>query len=189
VHYLSGSKVAALGLALLAPLASGCVVHTRGGYYRGRAPAVVVAPRPAAVVVGVPTPAVVGPATPMVVGPSATPMVTGPAVPTGAPVFLGERSVDFRVDRDVVSLAARPEMFRGIFFEAVDGGIEMLDCDVSFENGQRIDLPVRRFLAPGTRTQVFDFPGSMRNISRVSLVYRTATRRTGRALVRIWGVQ
>ena len=62
---LSGSKVAALGLALVAPLASGCVVHTRGGYYRGRAPAVVVAPRPAAVVVS--TPAVVGPATPMVV--------------------------------------------------------------------------------------------------------------------------
>lgn len=181
------SSVAILGLALLAPLVSGCVIHTRGTYSgRYRQPAVVVAPRPAVVVA--PRPAVVVAPAPAPMGAPVPPVAVAPA-PTGTPVFLGERAVNFSVDRDVVPLAARPEMFRGIFFEAVDGGVEMLDCDVVFENGQRIDLPVRRFLAPGSRTRVFDFPGAMRNISRVSLVYRTATRGTGRALVRIWGVQ
>jgi hypothetical protein len=104
-------------------------------------------------------------------------------------VLLGERVVNFAVDRDVVMLAARPEMFRGIFLEALGGGIELFDCDVVFENGQRMDVPVRQFMAPGTRTRVFGFRGVVRNIHHVTLVYRTATAGTGRAVVRIWGVQ
>lgn len=118
-------------------------------------------------------------------------VVAAPATTVVAPagvVLLGERVVNFAVDRDVLPLAARPEMFRGLYMDVVGGGIEMLDCDVTFENGQRIDLPVRQYLAPGSRTRAFDFPGAQRNIARVTLVYRTVTAGTGRAVVRVWGI-
>ncbi|MBL8680893.1 MAG: hypothetical protein JNK05_17060 [Myxococcales bacterium] len=167
------SRVALFALTAGSALVSGCIVRARPVYYR---PATVVVTRPS-VVVAQPV------ATATVV---AQPVAT--AQPVGNVVLLGERVVNFAVDRDIVPLAARPEAFRGMFLEAVGGGIEMFDCDVIFENGQRIDLPVRQFLAPGTRTRVFDFPGIVRNIARVTLVYRTATAGTGRAVVRIWGV-
>lgn len=167
-------RLLTLSALALGATTSGCIVRTRPVYYR---PAVVVA-RPAPVVVT--RPVVV--AQPGVV-------VAQPVQPVGNVVLLGERVVNFAVDRDIVPLAARPEMFRGMFLEAIGGGVELFDCDVVFENGQRMDIPVRQFMAPGTRTRVFDFPGVMRNIRHVTLVYRTATAGTGRAVVRIWGVQ
>jgi hypothetical protein len=170
MHKPTVHSLAFASLFALSALSSGCIVRARPAYYR---PATVVVSRPAVVV-----------SQPSVV--VAQPVV---AQPVGNVVLLGERAVNFAVDRDIVPLAARPEMFRGLFLEALGGGVEMLDCDVVFENGQRIDLPVRQFMAPGTRTRVFDFPGSVRNIRHVTLVYRTATAGTGRAVVRIWGVQ
>ncbi len=155
----------------LAAISSGCIVRARPVYYRPTGTVVVSRP---AVVVAQPTVVV------------AQPVV---AQPVGNVVLLGERAVNFAVDRDIVPLAARPEMFRGMFLEVLGGGVEMFDCDVVFENGQRVDLPVRQFIAPGGRTRVFDFPGTVRNIRHVTLVYRTATAGTGRAVVRIWGVQ
>ncbi len=176
-------------IALASVALSGCVVRTRGYYYNR--PAVVVS-QPT-VVVAQPVVAQPVATTVVVAQPVATTVTTNPnsglnAVTTNT-VLLAERVVNFAVDRDVVQLAARPETMRGIQFEAVSGGIQMLDCDVTFENGQRIDLPVRNFIQENTRTRVFDFPGAQRNIARVTLVYRTATAGTGRAVVRIWGVQ
>ncbi len=171
MHKPTIQSIAVTSLFALSALASGCIVRARPVYYR---PSTVVVARPA-VVVSQPTVAV---AQPVVVG-----------QPVGNVALLAERAVNFAVDRDIVPLAARPEMFRGMFLEVLGGGVEMFDCDVVFENGQRIDLPVRQFMAPGSRTRVFDFPGSVRNIRHVTLVYRTATAGTGRAVVRIWGVQ
>jgi hypothetical protein len=171
MHKPTIQSIAVTSLFALSALTSGCIVRARPVYYR---PSTVVVARPA-VVVSQPTVAV---AQPVVVG-----------QPVGNVALLAERAVNFAVDRDIVPLAARPEMFRGMFLEVLGGGVEMFDCDVVFENGQRIDLPVRQFMAPGSRTRVFDFPGSVRNIRHVTLVYRTATAGTGRAVVRIWGVQ
>jgi hypothetical protein len=171
MHKPTIQSIAVTSLFALSALTSGCIVRARPVYYR---PSTVVVARPA-VVVSQPTVAV---AQPVVVG-----------QPVGNVALLAERAVNFAVDRDIVPLAARPEMFRGMFLEVLGGGVEMFDCDVVFENGQCIDLPVRQFMAPGSRTRVFDFPGSVRNIRHVTLVYRTATAGTGRAVVRIWGVQ
>jgi hypothetical protein len=178
MHKPTFRSITLTSLFALSALTSGCIVRARPVYYR---PSTVVVARPA-VVVAQPTVAV---AQPVVV---AQPTVVV-AQPVGNVVLLGQRAVNFAVDRDIVPLAARPEMFRGLFLEVLGGGVEMFDCDVVFENGQRIDLPVRQFMAPGSRTRVFDFPGTVRNIRHVTLVYRTATAGTGRAVVRIWGVQ
>lgn len=111
------------------------------------------------------------------------------AQPAGAGVLLGERAVNFAIDRDTIALAARPDEFRSIYLEVVGGGVQLLDCDVGFENGGRMDLPVRQWMAPGSRTRAFDLPGATRNLRYVTLLYRPASAGAARAVVRVWGVR
>lgn len=184
MNFTSFRQPVLASIAIASVALSGCIVRARPAYYR---PAVVVS-QPT-VVVAQPvatTTTVVGPSSTNTTNVGLTPVQ---AMPQSQPVLLGERIVNFAVDRDIVPLTARPETFRGLFLEVVGGGVQMLDCDVTFENGQRIDLPVRQFMGENSRTRIFDFPGIQRNIARVTLVYRTATAGTGRAVVRIWGVQ
>ena len=101
---------------------------------------------------------------------------------------LGERVVNWRVDRDVIPVTAREGRFRSIVLEVQGNAIDMLDLQVQFGNGQTVDVPVRQNIPAGGRTRVIDLPGQARVIRAVQLVYRTDGRgRRGRAVVKVYG--
>jgi hypothetical protein len=105
--------------------------------------------------------------------------------------LLGEKQVDFKAERDVITVTAREGRFKRIVVEARENGIEVLDLDVRFGNGEKVDVNVREVLRAGTRTRVIDLPGEASVIQAIHLVYRTEyqKRREGKAHVKVFGVR
>lgn len=103
---------------------------------------------------------------------------------------LGEKEVLFRAERDVIEVGAREGRYSRLMLEAVGNGVELLDVDVIFGDGDHQDVAVREVLRAGTRTRVIDLRGGPRVIKRVALVYRTDDQknREGRATIRVHGL-
>lgn len=98
-------------------------------------------------------------------------------------VDLGCQTVSFRVDRDVLRVGRRDGRFSAIRLHARGGDVEMLDLKVVYANGQPDDIPVRRVLRRGDRTNPLDLRGSERSIDRIEMVYRAVPNFRGREAV------
>ncbi len=98
-------------------------------------------------------------------------------------VDLGCQTVSFRVDRDVLRVGRRDGRFGAIRLHARGGDVEMLDLRVVYANGQPDDIPVRRVLRRGDRTNPLDLRGSDRFIDRIEMVYRAVPNFRGREAV------
>lgn len=104
-------------------------------------------------------------------------------------VELGCQAVSFNVDHDVVRVGRREGRFKAIRLFARGGDVEMLDLRVVYGRGAPDDIPVRRVLRRGDRTEPLDLRGWERAIDRVELVYRSLPSFRGRdALICIEGL-
>lgn len=101
---------------------------------------------------------------------------------------LGSKAVDFKADRDVITVTAREGRFDAIKLHVTGNSIEVLDVKVRFGNGESQDVQVREQLREGGETRVIDLERDDRVIQAIELVYRTQGRaREGRAEVKILG--
>ncbi len=113
------------------------------------------------------------------------------AVPTKW-VMLGERTVAFGADRDVIAVTASEGTFTRIKLKVKRRGIKILDLKIHYGNGDTHDVSVSRLIAAGGETRVIDLPGDLRVIQKVTMIYRPAARRRGAAklgpsVVQLWG--
>lgn len=127
----------------------------------------------------------IAPVTPT--APAIAPAAASPDVIGGRRELLGERVVNHRLDRDTIEVTATEGRFRAVELEVSGSGIEFLDLDVIYGNGEHQDIQVRERIAAGGHTRRIDLPGDARVIRRVALVYRTPPRGRGRATVRLFG--
>ena len=105
-------------------------------------------------------------------------------------VKLGEREVAFRAERDTIVVTAAEGTFNKLRFHVRGNGVEILDVDVHFGNGDKQDVKVREELREGASTRAIDLPGAARVIKRIEFTYRTKGKlREGRATVAVWGKQ
>lgn len=103
-------------------------------------------------------------------------------------VKLGEREVAFRAERDVIEVGAGDGRFNKLRFHVKGNGVEILDVDVVFGNGEKQDVQVREHIAEGGSTRAIDLPGEARVIKRIGFAYKTRGKaREGRATVAVWG--
>lgn len=103
-------------------------------------------------------------------------------------VKLGEREVAFRAERDTIVVTAAEGRFNKLRFHVRGNGVELLDADVTFGNGEKQDLKVREELAEGATTRAIDLTGEARVIKRIDFAYKTKGRlRDGKATVAVWG--
>jgi hypothetical protein len=103
-------------------------------------------------------------------------------------VLLGEKEVNFLVDRDDLVVALKDGMFRRLRFEVENNDLEMLRVTVTFGNGKTETIPVRHVFKEGSRSRLIDLPGQKRIIRRITFFYRTVGRLVeGRALIRVYG--
>lgn len=109
--------------------------------------------------------------------------------PRDAWELLGEKSVGFGVDRDVIRVGRREGRFSKIAFEVRDNDIEFIEATVFFERGPSQPLPVRQFVRAGTRSRPFDFAWGDRAIDRIELVYRSRPNFRGQAKVAVFGLR
>ena len=109
--------------------------------------------------------------------------------PRDAWELLGEKSVGFGVDRDVIRVGRREGRFSKIAFEVRDNDIEFIEATVFFDRGPPQPLPVRQFVRAGTRSRPFDFAWGDRVIDRIELVYRSRPGFRERAKVAVFGLR
>lgn len=101
---------------------------------------------------------------------------------------LGSKAVDFRAERDVITVTAREGRFDAIKLHVSGNAIEVLDVKVRFGSGESQDVQVRQQIREGGETRVIDLERDDRVIQAIELVYRTQGRaREGRAEVKIFG--
>lgn len=102
--------------------------------------------------------------------------------------MLGEQSVGFRADRDVIRVGRTEGRFERLKLRVLRNDIELLDARVVYGNGEVDELRVRQNLREGTETRPFDLPGFRgRFIDRIELTYRSRLNFEGRAVVQVWG--
>lgn len=103
--------------------------------------------------------------------------------------LLGEQSVGFGVDRDVIRVGRREGRFSALALEVRDNDVEILDLNVFFNRGPPQSLRVREFIRAGGRTRPIQFAWGDRSIDRIEITYRARPSFRGRAKVAVFGLR
>jgi hypothetical protein len=103
--------------------------------------------------------------------------------------LLGEQSVGFGVDRDVIRVGRREGRFSALALEVRDNDVEILDLNVFFNRGPPQSLRVREFIRAGGRTRPIQFAWGDRSIDRIEITYRSRPSFRGRAKVAVFGLR
>jgi hypothetical protein len=103
--------------------------------------------------------------------------------------LLGEQSVGFGVDRDVIRVGRREGRFSALALEVRDNDVEILDLKVFFNRGPPQDVRVREFIRAGGRTRPVQFAWGDRSIDRIEITYRSRPSFRGRAKVAVFGLR
>jgi hypothetical protein len=101
--------------------------------------------------------------------------------------LLGQRKVNFGIDRDIIPVTITEGMFSKIKLKVLHNGIELRDLKVFYANGGVQDITIRRWIGAGGETRVIDLTGDDRVIQKVQFIYQTKGRKPGRATVQLWG--
>jgi hypothetical protein len=103
--------------------------------------------------------------------------------------LLGEQSVGFGVDRDVIRVGRHEGRFSALALEVRDNDVEILDLTVFFNRGPPQNLQVREFIRAGGRTRPIQFAWGDRSIDRIELTYRSRPGMRGRTKVAVFGLR
>jgi len=114
-------------------------------------------------------------------------LASQPATAQGRWELLGQRSVGFLVDRDVVSGRGQGR-FTTIRLCVQNNAVQFREVEVIFANGERQQLPVNAHVRPGACTANLDLRGEARRIDRVNLVYSSVPNFRGQAVVSVYGL-
>jgi hypothetical protein len=101
--------------------------------------------------------------------------------------FIGDRKVNFGVDRDVIHFGNLKDDFRKLQVKVTDGPVKMLDMKVYFDNGSVQDVQIRSLIPQGGSTRVIDLDGGLRHLSKIEFWYETIGFVKGKARVTVWG--
>jgi len=102
-------------------------------------------------------------------------------------VKLGERTVNGRVDRDLVEVNDKA-VYSKLTLVVEKSELELLDFEVTFGNGDKWNPGgLHHVFREGTRTRVIDLPGTARYIRSISMKYKNVRDYKGDARVEVWG--
>jgi hypothetical protein len=105
-------------------------------------------------------------------------------------VFLGDRTVAFRGDHDVITVGNNEGTFRSLYFVVRRNDVELANLVVVYGNGERERINTRLIFNEGSRSRVIDLQGARRRIQSIQFNYKTVgTWADGRALVAVYGVR
>lgn len=100
--------------------------------------------------------------------------------------FIGDKIAAYGVDRDVLWVTGN-DAFRQIKIRVTSAPLHIIDMDVYFENGEKMNVPLKNNFRQGQESRVIDFPGGLRQIKKIEFLYETIIVRKGKARVAVWG--
>ena len=102
---------------------------------------------------------------------------------------IGERSVDFKTDRDDITIVGA-DKFSAIKFRVTDASIELIALEVYYESGDKQDIKIADKVVAGTESRVIDLNGGERELKKVVFVYKTlANKADEKAHIELWGMK
>lgn len=101
--------------------------------------------------------------------------------------FIGDKKVNFGVDRDVIHLGNIKDDFRKLQVKVTGGPVHILDLKVYFDNGDVQDVQIRSRISQGGASRVIDLDGGLRHLSKIEFWYETIGFAKGKARVAVWG--
>jgi hypothetical protein len=107
-------------------------------------------------------------------------------IPRGA-VFLGQREVNFGIDRDTILVPRAVGPLHQLIVVARTNPVEVYNIRVLFGNGASEDYNVREKLFSTRDRLIVDLPGRARLVREVIFRYRTLNSAARRAVVELWG--
>ncbi|HEX5599791.1 MAG TPA: hypothetical protein VFX46_04060 [Hyphomicrobiaceae bacterium] len=106
-------------------------------------------------------------------------------------VLLGEKSVGFLVDRDVIEVGKsedwfRDRAFRSLHFKAERNDLHLISIRLVYLNGYKEDLKVDRTIRAGRQLPV-DLRGERSYLRRIEMIYRSRPSFRGQAVIKVYG--
>ncbi len=101
-------------------------------------------------------------------------------------VLIGQKEANYGPDRDVLKVTGN-DIFKAIKIKVTDAGLDMMDMDIYFENGEKFNVAIRKNFKQGEESRVIDLPGNRRRIDRISFLYDTKGVMKGKANVLVFG--
>ena len=99
---------------------------------------------------------------------------------------LGERTVNGRIDKDVIEVGADDGLFTAIQVKVEGSALDMYDIKVVFASGKPFSPSTRLRFNKDSSSRVIDLPGDKRVIKRVEFKYGNVPG-GGNARVELWG--
>jgi len=100
---------------------------------------------------------------------------------------LGQRKVNYGVDRDEILVTASEGRFTSLKFKIKKSGINMHKCVVHFGDGTRQQVKLRKKIPAGGESRVIDIRGGKRVIKKVVFWYDTKNIANRRGVLELWG--
>lgn len=100
--------------------------------------------------------------------------------------FIGDKIAAYGTDRDVLWVTGN-DAFRQMKIKVTGASLHIIDLDVYFENGEKMNVALKNKFRQGEESRVIDFPGGLRQIKKIEFLYETIGFRKGKARVGVWG--
>jgi hypothetical protein len=101
--------------------------------------------------------------------------------------FLGQKTVDFGVDRDQIVVTAKEGVFKKIKLQVRKAPVEFKKVVVHYRNGSIQTIEMRDHIRAGGETRAIDLEGNDRVIKKVVFYYNSKIRAGRKGVVKLYG--
>jgi len=100
---------------------------------------------------------------------------------------LGTKTVNYRLDKDVLDVQLRDGSFQQLKFVVRGGSLNMHKVVVHFENGGQQEIELRQKFNQGSSSRVIDLKGNNRLIEKITFWYDTQNSSHRKAKLTVFG--
>ncbi len=100
---------------------------------------------------------------------------------------LGSRTVNYKLDKDVIKVTAKEGGFKKLKIKVTGGAIRMHKMIVQYGNGKKDIIPLKHNFSKGSTTRLIDLQGNKRIIRDITFFYDTKNISRKKAKVHVFG--
>ena len=100
---------------------------------------------------------------------------------------LGSRTVNYRLDKDVMHVGAREGGFTKLKIKVTGGNLQMHRMVVEYGNGHKEKIHLKHYFGKGSTSRIIDLNGGRRVIKDITIWYDTKNFSRRKAKVHIFG--
>ncbi|WP_103865957.1 DUF2541 family protein [Aquimarina sp. I32.4] len=100
---------------------------------------------------------------------------------------LGSRTVNYKLDKDVIKLTAKEGSFRKLKIKITGGSLTMHKMVVQYGNGKKDIIQLKHNFSRKSETRIIDLKGNKRIIRNITFIYDTKKSSIKKAKIHVFG--